>query len=202
MGLASRVSECFPWELAEPPPRVSAPVSAWWRTGTASGSTSQIEPRTVRLRAADIAANPPSAIPARFGGGMCWGSRGQSPPPAPLYPQGVGWLVTLSTRQASLGTAPKTPLRAPPRPASRSQAPRPRGRQPHERRGAPGRRPRFGGRRRSLPRTDSPPPIPHGDRRSSIIRDPVARRSPEMPPWSPGNGFRTPRGLDDPAMRP
>lgn len=40
----------------------------------------------------------------------------------------------------------------------------------------------------------SPLPIPLGDRRSSILGDPVARRCPEMPPWSPGDGFRTPQG--------
>ena len=32
-----------------------------------------------------------------------WGSKGQSPSPAPLYPQGVGWLEHLSVAQASPG---------------------------------------------------------------------------------------------------
>jgi len=38
--------------------------------------------------------------------GRCRGSKGRSPSPAPLYPQGVGWLDALSLRQASLGAPP------------------------------------------------------------------------------------------------
>ena len=41
-------------------------------------------------------------------GVLPWGSKGaEHPSPAPLYPQGVAWLVGLNMRQASLGPSPK-----------------------------------------------------------------------------------------------
>ena len=45
-------------------------------------------------------------------------------------------------------------------------------------------------------------PVPLGDPRSSILRDPAAHRFPEMPLWSPRNGFRAPHGSMNPPLRP
>ena len=132
--------------------------------------------------------------------GFFRGSRGQSPPPAPLYPQGVGWLKHLTVVHASpADTRQPLPARRPRRRwpdrlgASSSAL---FGRQPHGRRWRTADPSLLGGRPRSPARPGfHPARTPLHPAIVALSGAPVARTLPEMPPECPDTASWPGRGI-------
>ena len=184
----------------ESPPRTD-PRGRWRVGGTTKGipgpsggsiPRTRANPAAAQIRRTDSgvqwsgALPPPAANVARRKAG---GSRGAQHPPcqSAMFNIACAGLTTLTVVQASRANARKTLRRAARNggsPTRRGQAPWPLGRWPHGREVR--KRPRHPRRRgRSPARPSSALPLPLGDRRSSILGHPMARRLPEQPPDRP-----------------
>ena len=146
--------------------------------------------RSAKRRSA-IAAKPSAAILARFGAD-CLGVEGAEPPASPAVIPGVGWLGPPNSGPSQPGGRPRNAPASRPRrrwPGRRGQALRPLGCRPHGRRARRATRHFLATAAHPAAHRFPPYPVPLGDPRSSILGDPAARRSPEMPPGPPGNAF-------------